>query len=109
MQVKIVVGAGEVKDLVLSHILSNGVRVCFSDLEAVVEDGCFRGFSVSVLDLDSFRADIRTFEGYDPSKWQKLAMGNNFILAIKELRTQTNIGLKEAKDIVDKYRKENGI
>lgn len=34
---------------------------------------------------------------------------NNPIMAIKNLRNRTNLGLKESKDIVDAYRRSIGV
>jgi len=40
---------------------------------------------------------------------RSMVLARDYIPAIKSVRARTNLGLKEAKDLVDAYRQKNGL
>jgi hypothetical protein len=100
---KITITADEVECLVARHLREKGFNPPPGSLYADVIDGCFHGYSVHV---EAYQLTTLVSDNESKPKWQRLAddREKGLIPAIKELRFQTNCGLKEAKDTVDLYR-----
>ena len=65
--------------------------------------------TLAKMDPEAFQAAVRdTTRGSSAHQWMKEVMDfleiNNFVSAIKVVRTATGMGLKEAKDVVDMIR-----
>ena len=108
MNLRLTVSCSSVQELVCQALTAQGIKVDFGGLYPDVQDGLFLGYSVELYEDQLIRLADKPEVEVKP-KWQRLADGGTKIPAIKEYRFQTNSGLKEAKDVVDKYWLDHGI
>lgn len=92
--------------VLLSQTLNNRQRAMLNTTipDIMAQVGAFDGpMGVPQPEVMSTQCPGRTINGPEWKKLQEMAQAGLFIQCIKEVRQICGIGLKEAKDFVDKY------